>query len=100
MNEEPFGPVALMRPFDTFDEAIEQANRLPFGLAAYASPRTAAARTCSAMRSRAAWSGSTPPCIGGAGFAVRRGQGHSGHGSEDGPEGLDACLVTKAIHQA
>ena len=23
----------------------------------------------------------------------------SGHGSEDGPEGLDACLVTKAIHQ-
>jgi succinate-semialdehyde dehydrogenase/glutarate-semialdehyde dehydrogenase len=24
----------------------------------------------------------------------------SGHGSEDGPEGLDACLVTKAIHQA
>jgi succinate-semialdehyde dehydrogenase/glutarate-semialdehyde dehydrogenase len=24
----------------------------------------------------------------------------SGHGSEDGPEGLDAFLVTKAIHQA
>jgi succinate-semialdehyde dehydrogenase/glutarate-semialdehyde dehydrogenase len=24
----------------------------------------------------------------------------SGHGSEDGPEGLEACLVTKAIHQA
>jgi len=23
----------------------------------------------------------------------------SGHGSEDGPEGLQACLVTKAIHQ-
>ncbi len=29
MNEEPFGPIALMRPFRTFDEAIEQANRLP-----------------------------------------------------------------------
>jgi succinate-semialdehyde dehydrogenase/glutarate-semialdehyde dehydrogenase len=24
---------------------------------------------------------------------------HSGHGAEDRPEGLDACLVTKAIHQ-
>ena len=35
MNEEPFGPIALMRPFKTFDDAIEQANRLPFGLAAY-----------------------------------------------------------------
>lgn len=36
MNDEPFGPVALARPFATLDEAIEQANRLPFGLAAYA----------------------------------------------------------------
>ena len=36
MNEEPFGPVAVTRAFKTFDEAIEQANRLPFGLAAFA----------------------------------------------------------------
>ena len=36
MNDEPFGPVAVSRPFDTFEEAIEQANRLPFGLAAFA----------------------------------------------------------------
>src|SRR5262249_46597323 len=35
MNEEPFGPIALMRPFKTLDEAIEQANRLPYGLAAF-----------------------------------------------------------------
>ncbi|MBV8805017.1 MAG: NAD-dependent succinate-semialdehyde dehydrogenase, partial [Sinobacteraceae bacterium] len=35
MNEEPFGPIALMRPFKTFDEAVEQANRLPYGLAAF-----------------------------------------------------------------
>src|SRR6476660_8857096 len=30
MNEEPFGPVAVSRPFDTFEEVIEQANRLPY----------------------------------------------------------------------
>ena len=36
MNEEPFGPVAVTRPFDSFDEVIEQANRLPYGLAAFA----------------------------------------------------------------
>lgn len=35
MNEEPFGPLALMRPFDTLDEAISEANRLPYGLGAY-----------------------------------------------------------------
>jgi succinate-semialdehyde dehydrogenase/glutarate-semialdehyde dehydrogenase len=35
MNEEPFGPIALFRPFDTLDEAITEANRLPYGLASY-----------------------------------------------------------------
>src|SRR5690606_12174629 len=35
-NIEPFGPLALIKPFASFDEAIAQANRLPFGLAAYA----------------------------------------------------------------
>src|SRR3546814_16510790 len=36
MNHEPFGPMALMRPFATEEEAPEQANRLPYGLAAFA----------------------------------------------------------------
>ncbi|MFN3526053.1 MAG: NAD-dependent succinate-semialdehyde dehydrogenase, partial [Paracoccus sp. (in: a-proteobacteria)] len=36
LNEEPFGPVALLDAFDTIDEAITEANRLAYGLAAYA----------------------------------------------------------------
>ncbi|WP_405997707.1 NAD-dependent succinate-semialdehyde dehydrogenase [Streptomyces sp. NBC_00829] len=36
MLEEPFGPLALFSPFDTVENAIEAANRLPFGLGAYA----------------------------------------------------------------
>ncbi|WP_163029226.1 NAD-dependent succinate-semialdehyde dehydrogenase, partial [Pseudomonas viridiflava] len=36
MNEEPFGPVALLVPFDTVEEAIAESNRVPFGLASYA----------------------------------------------------------------
>src|SRR5690606_30997521 len=36
MNEEPFGPVAVFNPFTNADEAIAEANRLPFGLASYA----------------------------------------------------------------
>jgi succinate-semialdehyde dehydrogenase/glutarate-semialdehyde dehydrogenase len=35
MNEEPFGPIALLNPFDDFDTVIREANRLPFGLAAF-----------------------------------------------------------------
>src|SRR5262249_47951977 len=36
MQEEPFGPIALMRPFLKIDDAVEAANSLPYGLAAYA----------------------------------------------------------------
>src|SRR5437879_12477000 len=36
MNEEPFGPLALISRFSTFDEVAEEAKRLPFGLASYA----------------------------------------------------------------
>lgn len=35
MNEEPFGPLALLRSFDHLEEAIAEANRLPYGLASY-----------------------------------------------------------------
>lgn len=44
MHEEPFGPMALINPVGSVEEAIEKANALPFGLAAYAfthSARTA-----------------------------------------------------------
>ncbi len=36
MNEEPFGPVAIVNRFSTYEDAVVEANRLPFGLAAYA----------------------------------------------------------------
>ena len=41
MNEEPFGPLALISPFRTFDEVVTEANRLPYGLASYAYTRSA-----------------------------------------------------------
>jgi succinate-semialdehyde dehydrogenase/glutarate-semialdehyde dehydrogenase len=36
---EPFGPIAVIQPFDTLDEAITQANALPYALGAYAFTR-------------------------------------------------------------
>ncbi|WP_240159330.1 NAD-dependent succinate-semialdehyde dehydrogenase [Burkholderia sp. Ax-1724] len=38
-NTEPFGPIAALTPFDTYDEAIAFANRLPYGLGAYVHAR-------------------------------------------------------------
>jgi succinate-semialdehyde dehydrogenase / glutarate-semialdehyde dehydrogenase len=35
MNEEPFGPIAPITTFSGYDEVIERANSLPFGLAGY-----------------------------------------------------------------
>ena len=35
-NDEPFGPMAAIRGFNKLDEAIAEANRLPYGLAGYA----------------------------------------------------------------
>jgi succinate-semialdehyde dehydrogenase/glutarate-semialdehyde dehydrogenase len=41
MNEEPFSPLAVINPFKTFDDAVRESNRLPFGLASYGFTRSA-----------------------------------------------------------
>src|SRR5690606_21538346 len=47
MNEEPFGPLAVINRFKSYDDAVAEANRLPYGLAAYA--WTGSARTAQAL---------------------------------------------------
>lgn len=42
MREEPFGPIAVINRVASLDEAIAQANALPFGLAAYGLTHSAA----------------------------------------------------------
>jgi succinate-semialdehyde dehydrogenase/glutarate-semialdehyde dehydrogenase len=39
MQHEPFGPIAVIQPYDTLEQAIRQANALPYGLGAYAFTR-------------------------------------------------------------
>jgi succinate-semialdehyde dehydrogenase / glutarate-semialdehyde dehydrogenase len=99
MNEEPFGPIALMRPFKTFDDAIEQANRLPYGLAAYCFTENGRRALLLGDAIESGMIGINTTVVAGADSPFG-GVKDSGHGSEDGPEGLEACLVTKAIHQA
>ncbi|APG61900.1 NAD-dependent succinate-semialdehyde dehydrogenase [Sphingorhabdus lutea] len=98
MSNEPFGPVALIRPFKTFDEAIEQANRLPFGLAGYAFTENGRQANMVADALEVGMVGLNSFVISTA-DAPFGGVKESGFGSEGGPEGLESYLVTKAVHQ-
>jgi succinate-semialdehyde dehydrogenase/glutarate-semialdehyde dehydrogenase len=42
MDEEPFGPIAIINPVASLNDAISEANRLPYGLAAYGFTHSAA----------------------------------------------------------
>ncbi|CAH2599978.1 Alpha-ketoglutaric semialdehyde dehydrogenase 1 [Rhodovastum atsumiense] len=99
MNEEPFGPLALMMPFHGFDDAVAEANRLPFGLASYAYTRSV--KTASAI---AAAVESGMMSINHHGLALPEvpfgGIKDSGYGSEGGSEAIEAYLNTKFITQA
>ena len=98
MSEEPFGPVALINPFKDEDAMIAEANRLPYGLAAYSWTNDVKRQRKLAAEIEAGMVGINTHMIGGA-DAPFGGVKWSGHGSEDGPEGVMACLVTKAVHE-
>ncbi|MCL6684534.1 NAD-dependent succinate-semialdehyde dehydrogenase [Sphingomonas alba] len=99
MNDEPFGPVAVTRAFDTFDEAIEQANRLPFGLAAFAFTENGRRANLIGDLVESGMVGINTFAISVA-DAPFGGVKDSGFGSEGGKEGLESYQVVKAIHQA
>lgn len=98
MNEEPFGPVALINAYADESDMIAEANRLPYGLAAYAWTSDAARQRRVARAVEAGMVGINTAMIGGSDSPFG-GVKWSGHGAEDGPEGIDACLVTKAVHE-
>ena len=99
MNEEPFGPIAMIAPFRDFDEVVEEANRLPYGLAAYAFTRSA--RTAQAIAAKVETGMMT---INHLGLALPEvpfgGVKDSGYGSEGGSEAIEAYLNTKFVTQA
>ncbi len=98
MNEEPFGPVAVFSPFTTLDEAIDEANRLPFGLASYAFTGSADTANQLGLRIEAGMT-----TINHNGLALPEvpfgGVKDSGYGTEGGSEAINAYLVTKFVTQ-
>lgn len=99
MSNEPFGPVALIRPFAKFEDAIEQANRLPFGLASFVHTENGRQANMAGDLIEAGMVGINTAAISMPDMPFG-GVKESGFGSEGGPEGLESYYVTKAIHQA
>ncbi|RDV01642.1 NAD-dependent succinate-semialdehyde dehydrogenase [Sphingorhabdus pulchriflava] len=99
MTNEPFGPVALIRPFAKFEDAIEQANRLPFGLASFVHTENGRQANMAGDLIEAGMVGINTAAISMPDMPFG-GVKESGFGSEGGPEGLESYYVTKAIHQA
>nr|WP_196108294.1 MULTISPECIES: NAD-dependent succinate-semialdehyde dehydrogenase [unclassified Ochrobactrum] len=96
MNEEPFGPVALLNSFQSLDEALVEANRLNYGLAAYAFTGSSAnaSKISSSVRSGMI-------TINHYGLALPEvpfgGINDSGYGTEGGADALDAYQNTKFV---
>jgi succinate-semialdehyde dehydrogenase/glutarate-semialdehyde dehydrogenase len=99
MNEEPFGPVAIVNRFATYEEAITEANRLPYGLASYAFTRSASTvhalgRDVEAGMLTINHNGLSLPEVPFGGIR------DSGYGTEGGPEAIEAYLETRYVTHA
>lgn len=99
MTTEPFGPIASIGCFAGIDDAIAEANRLPYGLSAYVFTRS---RAATATLVEAIESGT----IGVNTFQVVLpetpfgGVRDSGIGREGGPDGIEPYTVTRFTHWA
>ncbi|AZO80338.1 MULTISPECIES: NAD-dependent succinate-semialdehyde dehydrogenase [unclassified Bosea (in: a-proteobacteria)] len=96
MREEPFGPLALISPVSSLDEAIEKANSLPFGLAAYAFTHSAsnADRLADGIEAGNVSINTLEASVAETPFG---GVKDSGYGREGGAEGLAHYTVIKNI---
>ena len=95
-NNEPFGPVAAVRGFDTLEEAIAESNRLPYGLAGYAFTRSIKNAHLLAQRMEVGMLWINQPAAPTPEMPFG-GVKDSGYGSEGGPEAVEAYLNTKAV---
>jgi len=96
MNEEPFGPVVPILPFRDLDAALVEANRLPYGLAAYAYTRSS-----NTIATLSAGFESGMVSVNHHGLALPEapfgGVKDSGYGSEGGIEAMEAYLNAKFV---
>jgi succinate-semialdehyde dehydrogenase/glutarate-semialdehyde dehydrogenase len=95
-NDEPFGPVAAVRGFTSLDEAILEANRLPYGLAGYAFTTSLKHAHQLARRVEVGMLWINQPAAPWVEMPFG-GLKDSGYGSEGGSEALEPYLNTRAV---
>ena len=95
-NDEPFGPMLGIRTFKTLSEALEEANRLPFGLAGYAFTQSLknAHKISQELQVGMLWINQQALAWPEMPFG---GIKESGYGSEGGYEAMEAYLNTKSV---
>ena len=96
MKEEPFGPLALINPVSSLDEALEKANSLPFGLASYAFTHSASSadRLVQGIEAGNLSINTLEASVAETPFG---GVKESGHGREGGVEGLTSYTFVKNV---
>ena len=99
MQIEPFGPLAILNPFDTLDEAIALANDVPYGLAGYAFTNRAdyIDRLIDGVEVGNLSINTLEASLPETPFG---GIKHSGDGREGGTEGLENYMVVKNVSQS
>jgi acyl-CoA reductase-like NAD-dependent aldehyde dehydrogenase len=96
VQEEIFGPVVTVQPFDTEDEAISLANSTSYGLAAglHTTDLKRAHRVAAKLRAGIVWVNDWAMLDPSLPFG---GVKQSGYGREHGPEALEAYTVSKSV---
>ena len=95
-NDEPFGPMAAIRSFTSLEDAIAEANRLPYGLAGYAFTRSLKNADLLSRRVEVGMLWINMPAMPSAELPFG-GVKDSGYGSEGGPEAVEAYLNARAV---
>lgn len=95
-NDEPFGPMAAVRGFSKLEDAIAEANRLPYGLAGYAFTRSLKNAHLLSQRVEVGMLWVNQPATPSAELPFG-GIKDSGYGTEGGPEAMEAYLNTRAV---
>ena len=95
-NDEPFGPMAAVRGFSKLEDAIAEANRLPYGLAGYAFTSSLKNAHLLSQRVEVGMLWVNQPATPSAELPFG-GIKDSGYGTEGGPEAMEAYLNTRAV---
>lgn len=97
LHEEPFGPILTIAPFDTLEEAIEEANATEYGLAAYLFTNTAEVQR-KLTNSVSAGAVSVNYLKGVSADAPYGGVKQSGYGYEGGEQGVRSFQILKMVN--